>query len=170
MDSKLQTYPIFPQTIYLIFLITVCLWCSLVLIAPLLGKFEHRFSSGLIYLFFSKICHQIPERSFFIFGKQLAVCSRCTGLYFGFLLGAILYPFIFKLNRIWIPSWKYLLLASIPVAIDILIRTFRIAENTFASRFTTGLILGAITVLFVVPGILSIKFNKSLSRIFKPYR
>ncbi len=165
MDSKFQTNSISPQKIYLIFLFAVILWCSLIFTAPFFAKFEHRFSSGLIYLFFSKICHQMPERSFFIFGKQLPVCSRCTGLYFGFLWGAILYPFIFKLNRLWIPSRKYLLLASIPVAIDIFIRTFRIAENTFASRFTTGLILGAITVLFVVPGILSIKYNYSVASI-----
>lgn len=144
---------------YLFFLIAVFLWCSLILIAPLLAKFEHRFTSGLIYMFFSKICHQIPERSFFIFGKQLAVCSRCTGLYCGFLLGTILYPFIFKLNRSWIPSRKYLLLALIPITTDIAIRTFDIAENTFASRFVTALILGAMTAGLVVPGILSIKLR-----------
>jgi uncharacterized membrane protein len=29
----------------------------------------------------SVICHQLPERSFFIDGRQLPVCARCTGLY-----------------------------------------------------------------------------------------
>jgi uncharacterized membrane protein len=164
--------------LYTIFLIAVSLWCSLIISAPLLASSEHKLSSGLIYLFFSKICHQIPERSFFIFGKQLAVCSRCTGLYFGFLLGTILYPFIFNLNRIWIPSRKYLLLALIPITIDVAIRTFDIAENTFASRFVTGLILGTMTAVLVVSGILSIKLSviprqimqwaDSPERIFKP--
>ncbi len=27
------------------------------------------------------ICHQLPERSFFLDGRQLPVCARCTGLY-----------------------------------------------------------------------------------------
>ncbi len=27
------------------------------------------------------ICHQLPERSFFLGGRQLPVCARCTGLY-----------------------------------------------------------------------------------------
>lgn len=142
---------------YLFFLIAVFLWCSLILIAPLLAKFEHRFTSGLIYLFFSKICHQIPERSFFIFGKQLAVCSRCTGLYFGFLVGTFLYPFLFKLNRIWTPSPKYLIFAGIPIVVDISVRTFHFAENSFTSRIITGLILGVAALFFVIPGILSIK-------------
>jgi len=149
-----------PRLIYLVFLSAIIIWCSLILVAPLLAKFEHRFSAGLIYLFFSKICHQIPERSFFIFGKQLAVCSRCTGLYFGFLLGAILYPLIYKLNRIRILSRKYLFIAVIPITIDILIRIFQIAENTFTSRLITGLILGTTTIIFVVPGILSLKIKK----------
>jgi uncharacterized membrane protein len=29
------------------------------------------------------ICHQRPERSFFVAGAQLPVCARCTGLYAG---------------------------------------------------------------------------------------
>ncbi len=160
MDSHLYDLMKSPRLIYLVFLSAIIIWCSLILVAPLLAKFEHRFSAGLIYLFFSKICHQIPERSFFIFGKQLAVCSRCTGLYFGFLLGAILYPLIYKLNRIRILSRKYLFIAVIPITIDILIRIFQIAENTFTSRLITGLILGTTTIIFVVPGILSLKIKK----------
>ena len=159
MDSYLYDSNKSTRLIYLFFLSTVVTWCSLILLAPLLASFEHRLSSGIIYLFFSKICHQIPERSFFIFGKQLAVCSRCTGLYFGFLLGTVLYPLIFKLERMPTPSPKYLLLACIPIGIDIFIRTFHIADNTFASRLITGLILGATTLLFILPGVLSLKFN-----------
>ena len=160
MDSHFHDSIKNPRLIYFLLLSTIIAWCLLILLAPLLAKFEHQFSSGLIYFFFSKICHQIPERSFFIYGKQLAVCSRCTGLYFGFLFGAIFYPFIFKLNQLRTPSLKYLLLASIPIGVDIFIRTFQIAENTFASRVITGLILGAMTVIFIIPGVLSLKYEK----------
>lgn len=159
-----------PRLIYSFFLLAIIAWCALIFAAPLFARFDHRFSSGVTYLFFSKICHQIPERSFFIFGKQLAVCSRCTGLYFGFLLGSITYPFIFGLNRINVPSPKYLLLAGIPIGIDIFIRTFHIAENTFASRSITGFILGAMATLFVVPGISSIKIKKRVSPIIEPHK
>ena len=50
-------------------------------------------------------------------------------------------------------------MALIPITIDIVIRTLNIAENTFASRLITGLILGAMTAIFILPGILSIKFK-----------
>jgi len=154
LDSNTQTYSISPRFLYILFLLSVGIWCFLIIAAPLLAKTEHSLISGFIYFCFSNICHQIPERSFFLFGKQLAVCSRCTGLYFGFLIGTILYPIVFKLNRVKIPSRKYLILASIPIGIDILIRTLHIAENSFISRLISGLILGVMTVFFVVPGIL----------------
>jgi uncharacterized membrane protein len=149
-----------PTFLYLIFFSAVSLWCSMIITAPLLAKNEHGFASGITYLFFSKICHQIPDRSFFMFGKQFAVCSRCTGLYLGFLLGTIIYPIINKLKPNWIPAKKYFYLAGIPISIDIVIRFVQIAENTFYSRLITGLLLGATTVFFVLPGFLSLG-NKS---------
>ncbi|MFZ5518448.1 MAG: DUF2085 domain-containing protein [Candidatus Zhuqueibacterota bacterium] len=111
----------------------------------------------MLYLFFSNICHQIPERSFFILGKQLAVCSRCTGLYLGFLFGAIMYPFFYKLKTKATPRKQTFYLALIPITIDIALRTFHILDNSFTSRFSTGFILGAVTVFFVIPGVLSLQ-------------
>ena len=34
------------------------------------------------------VCHQRPERSFFVGGHQIAVCARCLGLYTGSALTA----------------------------------------------------------------------------------
>ena len=42
---------------------------------------------GFSYAAGSLICHQLPERSFHLFGVQLPVCARCTGLYVGGALG-----------------------------------------------------------------------------------
>ena len=36
---------------------------------------------AFIFAVSSVICHQLPERSFFLDGQQLPVCARCTGLY-----------------------------------------------------------------------------------------
>jgi uncharacterized membrane protein len=35
------------------------------------------------------ICHQIPERSFFLDGRQLPLCARCTGTFLGAMLGLV---------------------------------------------------------------------------------
>ncbi len=39
-------------------------------------------------------CHQLPERSFFIKGRQFPICARCTGAFIGYIIGGILYFFI----------------------------------------------------------------------------
>lgn len=33
------------------------------------------------------ICHRIPERSFFLDGRQMPLCARCTGTFLGAMLG-----------------------------------------------------------------------------------
>jgi uncharacterized membrane protein len=57
-------------------------WCAAIVAAPL-------FHLTFIYDFFSLICHQQPARSWQLFGEPLAVCIRCSSIYFGFLAAVI---------------------------------------------------------------------------------
>lgn len=57
--------------------IAAALWLTMILVAPAAA-----FAAG------HYICHQRPERSFFLHGRQLPVCARCTGLYAGAALAA----------------------------------------------------------------------------------
>lgn len=52
--------------------IGLLLWVVLLFAAP-----------GALFPIGHFICHQRPERSFFVGGQQLPVCARCTGLYVG---------------------------------------------------------------------------------------
>jgi uncharacterized membrane protein len=45
-------------------------------------------ASASIYYAGSIVCHQRPERSFHLWGVQLSVCARCTGIYVGAALAA----------------------------------------------------------------------------------
>ena len=42
-----------------------------------------------VYGIGSVICHQLPERSFHLWAAQMPVCARCTGIYFGAVVGAM---------------------------------------------------------------------------------
>ena len=53
---------------------------------------------AFVYATGSVICHQLPERSFFLDGRQLPVCARCTGLYLSSAAG-LLGWFIWKAAR-----------------------------------------------------------------------
>jgi uncharacterized membrane protein len=46
-------------------------------------------STAAVYASGSLICHQRPERSFFLNGSQMPVCARCAGLYAGAAIGAL---------------------------------------------------------------------------------
>jgi Predicted membrane protein (DUF2085) len=49
--------------------------------------------SFVTYLVGSLLCHQRPERSFFLWGSQMPVCARCLGIYAGAAIAAIALPF-----------------------------------------------------------------------------
>lgn len=44
---------------------------------------------AFIFAVGSVICHQLPDRSFFLDGLQLPVCARCTGLYLSGAAGLV---------------------------------------------------------------------------------
>src|SRR5689334_9386781 len=76
---------------------------SLIVVAPLAAANGHGEIAGAIYRGFSVICHQRPDRSYFIDGHKLGVCSRCTGIYAGFALTLIGYPLVRSLRATTTP-------------------------------------------------------------------
>jgi uncharacterized membrane protein len=127
--------------------------------APTLLAAGHKSVALTIYQTFSHLCHQIPERSFFLDGHPLAVCSRCTGLYTGFLGGIVSYPLIRSFRRTDAPSRKWLFAAAAPLAIDFGLEFFGIWHNTHFSRFATGVLLGGVSAFYVMPGLLDLSLR-----------
>jgi len=140
------------------------LFVALIVIAPLAAATGHNGIAAGIYHAFGKICHQLPERSFFIDGHKLAVCSRCTGVYFGFLFTFLVYPLVRSLRRTSTPDRKWLFLAALPLAIDFSLTFLGIWENTHTSRLLTGLLLGSVAVFYVVPGIMDLSLRALQNR------
>jgi uncharacterized membrane protein len=52
------------------------------------GTFAHG-AAAFEYAAASLLCHQRPERSFFLWGVQLPVCARCAGIYAGAACAAV---------------------------------------------------------------------------------
>ena len=65
------------------------------------------------------VCHQIPERSFFIGERQAPLCARCTGMYTGALIGIVYQIPLGKRGKL--PALKFLIplgLLFIAFAVD----------------------------------------------------
>src|SRR5260370_21658576 len=124
--------------------------------APLFQATGHASFASTIYRAFSFVCHQIPERSFHLAGHQFAVCSRCTGLYTGFAVAALVYPLARSLQRTDTPSRLWLLLATLPLVIDFSLGYFSIWENTHLSRFFSGPLLSSVAVFYIMPGLIDL--------------
>ncbi|MEP6635434.1 MAG: DUF2085 domain-containing protein, partial [Acidobacteriota bacterium] len=131
----------------------------LILGAPVAQASGYPFLAFTLYKAFSNLCHQLPERSFFIAGHPFAVCARCTGLYSGFAAATLLYPLVTSLRRTDTPERKWLFIAAAPMAIDFGLGFFGIWENTHLSRFSTGLLLGAVAVFYLMPGLAELSMH-----------
>jgi hypothetical protein len=110
-------------------------WCLAIVAAPALHL-------TFIYNFFAVICHQQPARSWQVAGEPLAVCIRCTSIYFGFLaaLAADL-PANARMLRI----------ALAANAVQFLFALFVV--DSVAFRAASGLALGASAAPFVRIGL-----------------
>jgi uncharacterized membrane protein len=84
---------------------------------------------------FALICHQQPERSFFVFGAAVAVCVRCLGIYIGAAIGL--------LGRASHRIALRIFIAAIAInAIDAAVEFSGLHGNWDGLRFVLGLSLG----------------------------
>ncbi|HEU4508625.1 MAG TPA: DUF2085 domain-containing protein [Pyrinomonadaceae bacterium] len=148
-----------PLVYWLVSAVVVSLLVALVVVAPVAAASGQSQLAQGIYGAFAMVCHQLPDRSYFIDEHKFAVCSRCTGLYAGFAFTLLLYPLIGSLKRTTTPPRSWLLLASIPLLIDFSVTFFGFWENTHTSRLITGALLGAATVFYVMPGIIELSLR-----------
>ena len=81
-------------------------------------------------------CHQREDRSFKIKGWQFPVCSRCTGILTGQIIGIILY--VLKIN---IPLYIDFIFLVV-MFMDWFIQYKNVKESTNARRFITGNLAG----------------------------
>src|SRR5471030_835583 len=94
-------------------------WLVLIVAAPILPAPI----AGTLYALGSIICHQRPERSFHLFGAQLPVWARCTGIYAGAALGSAAAAFSARMRALATRSSPRALLVagSVPTALTLML-------------------------------------------------
>ena len=142
----------------------VLVWVGLIISAPLFLSNGLSQISSPLYSFFGYICHQMPERSLHLAAHQMAVCTRCFGVYAGLAAGLLVYPLWRTLDEVEAIPRVWLFVSLVPITIDWTLTIFGIWENTHFSRFVTGAILGAACATYIVPALVEIARNLSNHR------
>jgi uncharacterized membrane protein len=133
------------------------------------------------YKLYGLNCHQLPERSYFLFGPQVqyslaelrlrlgtevtryyvgepalgykvAICQRCVAMYGAILAVGLLYGLLRrKENGVRPLSWWCVILLLVPVALDGGGQLIGLWESTWWVRTITGVLFGAAWVGWIYP-------------------
>ncbi|MFN0086468.1 MAG: DUF2085 domain-containing protein [Blastocatellia bacterium] len=131
-------------------------WIGMIFLAPWSMAAGKPFAAALLYGGFSKICHQLPDRTFDAFGFPLGVCSRCAGIYLGFAAGLLLLPLVRSPRSETLPDRRFLLLAALPLTIDFAGGLSGLFVNSFLSRSLTGGLFGIAAAFYILPGLVAV--------------
>ena len=99
-------------------------------------------------------------------GYKLAVCSRDVAIYGAMLAGAIIWAVLNMKNlatQIW-PDAKWLILATIPIALDGGTQIIGLRQSTNELRVITGAIIGVAVAFYLIPAFNQI-FNPIISDV-----
>lgn len=107
---------------------------------------------------YSTVCHQNAQKSFSYNEFSFLVCARCTGIYAGALISALV--IIFYLKQ-FLFSTKYLILFSIPMLFDVILFNFGAYNYIHSLSAITGLLFGSTVFLYILSAIEILLFSKS---------
>ncbi|MDD5317192.1 MAG: DUF2085 domain-containing protein [Candidatus ainarchaeum sp.] len=112
-----------------------------------------RGTAAAAYILNYYMCHQMPERSLFLFGAPMGLCSRCAAIFVGALFA---YPAAFRRDRLprFMQSWAFVALALLPIAVDGTTQLLGMRESSNLERVATGLLSGFAVVYYLVTAIL----------------
>ncbi len=92
------------------------LYVGLPFLAPVLLVNGYTGAANTIYGFYQAACHQLPSRSYFILGEQVAFCQRDVAIYGAFLLGGLGYTLV--RSRLKPPQLRWYVFFLWPIALD----------------------------------------------------
>ena len=149
--------------------LAVALYVGLPILAPVLAEAGFQRAANIVHFVFRPLCHQLPERSFFLYGSRcvysyqelsqmlgglvpsryqggegigfkVAVCQRCVAIYLTMLVAGILFASL--RGRLKALSVRQFAMTILPMAIDGLGQLFGLWTSSWWSRVVTGGLFG----------------------------
>jgi len=154
------------------------LYVGLPVLAPILILIGHTWLGNIIHSAYKVACHQIPWRSFFIGGPQMAytydelrallgpalteryvgdatigykvaICQRDVATYGTILLAGLVFGLVRRRLRP-LPIWAFVL-SLVPMGIDGITQLFGLRESNWQLRTITGAVFGLASVWLAYP-------------------
>jgi uncharacterized membrane protein len=107
------------------------------------------------------ICHQLPERSFFLAERQLPLCARCTGTFLGAIVGLVAMVLLGRRRASRLPPVPVLIILVFFIGfwafdgLNSYMTFFPGAPNLYEPqnwlRLTTGMLNGLALIIIVFP-------------------
>jgi len=124
------------------------------MVTPLLLRDGHYGSFLILRFFYGINCHQISERCYHIFGSALPICTRCTGIYIGFLLSGLSAVFFRRYWFLLADKKKriiVILLCGGPTVIDTFMKIVNLAPTYGSYRMFIGIFFGVALFAAITP-------------------
>ncbi|MBI1879468.1 MAG: DUF2085 domain-containing protein [Chloroflexi bacterium] len=92
------------------------LYVGLPFLAPILLANGYTGPANTLYNLYRATCHQLPSRSYFVLGEQVAICHRDVAIYSAFLVGGLGYNLV--RSRLKPPQLRWYVFFLWPIALD----------------------------------------------------
>ena len=149
-----------PDVIVFVAVALTTTWIAFLVAAPLVSGGV----GAILYGIGSLICHQIPERSFYLAGFQLPVCARCLGIYVGAAAGAALLlrsgvavsaSAATSVTRRWLA-----VAAAAPTVVTVALEAAGVWYPSNVTRAAAGVPLGGIAAFMVVSALATLHYGE----------
>lgn len=119
-------------------------------VRPDIASLHGHFQRHLFYLALALGCHQRPDRSFCISGRQIPICARCLGM----LIGPLFAPLY-----LWFPCPGIAAIAISAFLLDGFTQLAGGRESKNWIRFLTGAAFTASAVFLMIRGVTECLLN-----------
>jgi uncharacterized membrane protein len=92
------------------------LFVGLAFATPVLAAYGFEATADTLYSLYAITCHQLPSRSYFVLGQQVAICHRDVAIYAMLFLGGLIFQGV--RGRLKPPALRWYIFLLAPLALD----------------------------------------------------
>jgi uncharacterized membrane protein len=135
----------------LLIFVAIAFWLSGIFVEFIIPLFPPlAFVYPFLHGIYSNVCHQQSSKLIEYADYHTLVCARCTGIYLGGFISSFALLFV---KSIKITDSKIILLAALPMLIDVLLYSSGLYAYSKTIAFITGILFGSVGIVYIYLGL-----------------